>query len=469
MKALPPSVDTIFDTFHKAGYQIYAVGGSVRDILMDRPTHGWDFTTNATPEDILKLFPDSFYDNQFGTVGIKIYDPLSFPRMRESALKQKPIPDQVGDDKVTDIYEITTYRSEKGYTDHRHPDKIQWGKSLEEDLSRRDFTINAIAFDGKAFIDPYLGQEDIKNKLIRAVGDANLRIKEDALRQMRAIRIASELGFMIEPTTLLAIKTNAQLITDISAERVHDELLRILASSFASDGILLLKQTGLLNILIPELEAAFAIGQKSPERHHIYDVGTHSIMALKNCPSPDPIVRLATLLHDIGKVPTYKLVNGIVTFYNHEMVSTKLVKNILARLKFSRKDTEKILILIRWHQFTVDERQTDSALRRFIRHVGKKNLTDMLALRTGDRLGGGAAETSWRMELFKKRLEEVQKLPFTVADLKIDGHDIMKELNVKPGPIIGKTLNDLFAEVEAGTLQNERETLLLRLKEIAPH
>jgi len=431
---------SIIDTLKKAGFEAYAVGGSVRDMLMGRPTHGWDFTTSAKPEEILKLFPDSFYDNQFGTVGIKMTD---------------------------DIYEITTYRSEKGYKDHRHPDVVVWGKTLQEDLSRRDFTINAIAYDGKNFIDPYRGQEDLKSKVIRAVGEPTARIEEDGLRQMRAIRIASELGFMIEPETLAAIKTNAHLITGISAERIHDELLRILASPFAADGILLLKQTGLLKILIPELDAAFAIGQKSPARHHIYDVGTHSVMALRHCPSKDPVVRLATLLHDIGKVPTYKLdEKGIITFYNHEMVSTKLAKRILARLRFSNKDTEKILTLIRWHQFTVDERQTDSALRRFIRHVGKENLPDMLALRTGDRLGGGAAETSWRMELFKKRLEEVQKQPFSVTDLKIDGHDIMKELNVKPGPIIGKTLNDLFAEVEAGTLKNEREILLSRLKDL---
>lgn len=434
-------MQTIFKTCQKAGYEIYAVGGSVRDVLMGHPTRGWDFTTNARPEEILKIFPDSFYDNKFGTVGVKIPE---------------------------DIYEITTYRSEKGYTDHRHPDKIAWGKTLEEDLSRRDFTINAIACDGKTIIDPYHGQEDLKNKIIRAVGNPDARIAEDALRMLRSVRIASELGFMIEPATLEAIKTNAHLIRDISAERVRDELLRILASPFAADGILLLKQTELLKIIISELDAAFTIGQKSPARHHIYDVGTHSVMALKHCPSKDPIVRLATLLHDIGKVKTYKLVGDVITFYNHEVVSTKTAKAVLARLKFSRRDTEKILTLIRWHQFTVDERQTDSALRRFIRHVGKENLPDMLALRIGDRLGGGAAETSWRMELFKKRLEEVQKQPFTVTDLKINGFDVMKELHCKPGPLIGKVLNDLFSEVEAGTLANDREELLTRLKDIHP-
>lgn len=441
---LPPKAKHIITSLTKAGYQAYAVGGSVRDTLMGRPTHGWDFTTNAKPEEILSVFPDSFYDNQFGTVGVKLRKPKS--------------------DEVEDIYEITTYRSEKGYKDHRHPDVVHWGDSIEEDLSRRDFSINAIAWDGKTFVDPFHGQEDLKNKLIRAVGEPEARIEEDSLRMMRAVRIASELGFMIEPETLSAIKASAKLISDISAERVRDELMKILASPFAADGILILKNTGLLKEILPELDSAFTIGQKSPKRHHIYDVGTHSVMALKNCPSTDPVVRLATLLHDIGKVPTYKVgSDGVVTFYNHEVLSTRLAKAILARLRISRKDTERILTLIRWHQFTVDERQTDSALRRFIRHVGKENLEDMLALRIGDRLGGGATETSWRLELFKKRLEEVQKQPFSVTDLKVNGHDVMKVLNVKPGPIIGKVLNDLFTEIEAGTLQNERKELLEKI------
>ena len=441
MIKLPQQAQNLIALLIKAGFEAYAVGGSVRDILMGRETHGWDFTTNAIPEQILKVFPDSFYDNQFGTVGIKMPD---------------------------DIFEITTYRSEKGYADHRHPDKITWGKTLEEDLSRRDFTINAIAFDGKTIIDPYDGQKDITEKIIRTVGNPAERFAEDALRLMRAVRIASELGFMIEQGTLTAIKKNSPTIQQISTERIHDELLRILASPYAADGILLLKNTTLLHEIIPELEEAFNIGQKSPQRHHIYDVGTHSVMALKHCASADPIVRFATLLHDIGKVKTFAIKNNVVTFYNHEVVSTKMAKQIVTRLKFSKKDSERVLTLIRWHQFTVDERQTDSALRRFIRHVGKENLEDMLALRIGDRLGGGARETSWRLELFKKRLEEVQKQPFTVADLKINGFDVMKKLNLKPGPKVGEVLGTLFREVEAGKLKNEREKLLHFLSSLPP-
>ncbi len=451
MISLPPQAQLVIDTLKYAGFEAYAVGGSVRDTLMNRPTHGWDFTTNAKPEEILKLFPDSFYDNQFGTVGIKIRESKS-----EESLNGKP----------DDIFEITTYRSESGYTDHRHPDQIQWGKTLAEDLSRRDFTINAMAFDGTSLIDPYEGQKDLESKQIRAVGDAGLRFDEDALRMMRAVRQASQLGFMIEENTLSAIQKHASQLTQISVERIHDELLKILESSFASDGIMILKNSGLLHYIIPELEEAFTVGQKSPKRHHLYDVGTHSVMALKHCPSTDPAVRLATLLHDIGKVKTVKLTpEGVITFYNHEVVGAKMAKQILARLRFSNKHTEKILTLIRWHQFTVDERQTDSALRRIIRHVGKENMNDMLALRTGDRLGGGARETSWRLELFKKRIEEVQKQPFSVSDLKINGHDVMKVLDIRPGKIIGETLNKLFAEVESGTLPNEREALLARVND----
>lgn len=458
MVILPQSAQNIIDTLQKAGFEAYAVGGSVRDLLMDRPTKGWDFTTNATPEQILKVFPDSFYDNQFGTVGIKIYESTNDKSTTEKQDFEK---------KPHDIYEITTYRSEKGYTDHRHPDTVSWGKTIEEDLSRRDFTINAIAFDGKSLVDPYDGQNDVKKQIIRAVGNPGDRFAEDALRMMRSVRIASEIGFQIDENTSQAIQKNASGLTQISAERIQGELFKLLLSDHASDGILVLKNVGLLHFIIPELESAFDTPQKSPKRHHIYDVGTHSVMALKHCSSPDPVVRLATLLHDIGKPQTFKKdATDLITFYNHEVVGARIGKTIAARLRLSRKDSEKLFILIRWHQFTVDERQTDSALRRFVRRVGKENLSDMLALRIGDRLGGGARETSWRLELFKKRLEEVQKLPFTVADLKIDGHDVMKEFDCKPGPIVGKALNQLFAEVEENKLPNEREVLLKRLKEL---
>ena len=200
----------------------------------------------------------------------------------------------------------------------------------------------------------------------------------------------------------------------------------------------------------------------------MYDVGTHSVMALKYCPSNDPIVRLATLIHDLGKPKTYRVLSdGVITFYNHEVVSTKIAGDVARRLRLSNKQFDLLTTLVRWHQFSVDERQTDAALRRFIKRVGKENLEHILALRIGDRLGGGATETSWRLELYKKRLDEVQLQPFSVSDLKVNGYDVMKLYNIKPGPTIGKALDVLFAEVEDGKLPNEREALLSRLTELS--
>ncbi len=313
-------------------------------------------------------------------------------------------------------------------------------------------------------IDPYGGQKDITAKIIKAVGDPNERFSEDALRMMRAVRIASQLGFKIEPKTLEAIRKNAPLINKIAKERVKDEFFKLLASENAYEGVILLKDSGLLAEIFPELEKCFGVEQKSPSRHHVYDVGTHLLMSLKFCKSTDPVTRFATLIHDIGKPQTYKkLETGVITFYNHEMVSTKIAEGIAERLKLSKKEHDKLIILIRWHQFTVGEMQTDNALRRFIRNVGIENIEDMLALRVADRLGSGARETSWRLEEFKKRLIEVQKQPFSVHDLKINGRDVMKALNLKPGPKVGEILNELFEKVVNKELENEKKALLSRL------
>ncbi|MBX4205679.1 HD domain-containing protein, partial [Candidatus Microgenomates bacterium] len=399
-------------------------------------------------EEIQKLFPNSFYDNVFGTVGIPSSDP-----------ELKP-------------FEITTYRTEFGYSDARRPDKVDWGENLEEDLSRRDFTINALAIkyisdNQSEIIDPYGGKKDLDKKIIKAVRDPNERFSEDALRMMRAVRIASQLNFKIEQKTLGAIKQNATLINRIAKERVKDELFKILSSNNPYEGIILLRESGLVAEILPELDKAFGVDQKSPQRHHIYDVGTHLVMSLKNCKSEDPITRFATLIHDIGKPQTYrKLENGVITFYNHEVVGTAIAKRIADRLKFSNKEKEKLLKLIRWHQFTVNEDQTDTAIKRFIRNVGVENLNDIIALRTADRLGSGARETSWRTEEFKQRLIEVQKQPFSIRDLKINGNDVMKELNLKPGPEIGKILEEIFKQVDEKKLENEKETLLQKVRQL---
>jgi putative nucleotidyltransferase with HDIG domain len=313
-------------------------------------------------------------------------------------------------------------------------------------------------------IDLYEGQKDIDAKLVRAVGDPDARFSEDALRMMRAVRIASELGFTIEEKTFEAIKKNAPLINKIAKERVKDELFKLIGSTNPYEGVVHLKDSGLMQEILPELEKCFGVEQKSPGRHHIYDVGTHLFMALKFCKSDDTVTRFATLIHDIGKPQTYKkLETGTITFYNHEMVSTKIAQNLADRLRFSKKEKDKLTTLVRWHQFTVDEHQTDSAIRRILRNVGLENIEDMLALRVADRLGGGARETSWRLEEFKSRLIEVQKEPFSVKDLKIDGNDVMKVLRLRSGPEVGKILSDLFEKVVNKEIENKKEALLKAL------
>ncbi|KKQ02098.1 MAG: tRNA adenylyl-/cytidylyl-transferase [Candidatus Roizmanbacteria bacterium GW2011_GWA2_36_23] len=445
MFKLPEYINSCINKFHKQGFQIYVVGGAVRDLILEKNIDNWDLTTDAVPDEILKIYPDGFYNNAFGTVGITL------------EVEQKKI-----------ILEITTFRKESEYTDSRHPQKVEWTKSINEDLARRDFTINSIAYDGKKIIDPFEGQKHLQQKLIVAVGNADKRFTEDALRMMRAIRFASELGFLIETKTRLSIQENSGLIRKISWERIRDELFKIIGSDHPSEGILFLRNTNLLQYILPELDICFTIPQKSPKRHHIYDVGTHLVMSLKNCPSKDVITRLASLLHDVGKAKTFRKNHetGLITFYNHEVVGTKMTSMIADRLKLSNEQKQKLVKLVQYHQFTVSELQTDKAVRRFIREVGKEYLNDMLDLRTADRIGSGATPTSWRLELFKKRMAEVQKQPFSVTDLKIDGNDVMNILDIKPGKQVGEILKNIFDQVVEGKVKNERNTLINEIKTI---
>ncbi len=439
MIKLPKEVIDLMNVFSKNKYQIFVVGGAVRDALLNKVVDNWDFTTNAIPEQILNMFPNGFYNNIYGTVSI--------PK-----------------DKI--IFEITPFRKESGYSDLRHPEKIEWAKTIEEDLSRRDFTINAIAYDGKNIVDPYFGQKDLSNKLIKTVGNPDIRFNEDALRLLRAVRFTSQLGFLIEGKTRNSIQKNASLITKISAERIRDEFLKILESDHPAEGILFLKSTGLLSYILPEVDVCFTIPQKSPKRHHIYDVGTHLVMALKHCPSKDPITRFATLIHDIGKTKTFHKdeKTGLITFYNHEVVGKKQAKIIADRFKLSNKQKDKLVTLVGEHQFTVSETQTDKAVRRFIRGVTKDYLQDMLDLRTADRIGSGATPISWRLDLFKKRLIEVQKQPFKITDLKISGNNVMEILKLKPGPKVGEILKKLFDQVVEGKIKNEKDILIKNLE-----
>lgn len=464
LKKIPSFVLEINEKFREMGFEIYLIGGCVRDLLHGRKVKDWDFATNATPEQMLALFPDAFYDNKYGTVGI----PEKINMKPEESEKEKAeIPHE-------NIVEVTTFRTETGYKDRRHPE-VEWGKTIEEDLGRRDFTINAIALkisgsnNDIVFIDPYNGQEDIKNKIIRAVGDPDLRFKEDALRLMRAIRLAAQLGYTIEENTLTGVIRNAALLAEISKERVRDELLKILASDYPYEGVMMLKNTGLMQYIIPELLEGIGVSQARPGRHHKEDVFSHNVLSLQFCTSTDPVVRFAALLHDIGKPRVAsKDSEGYVVFHNHEMVGQKIAGMIADRLRFPRKEKLKIMNLIRWHMFSVDEHITDAAVRRFIRRVGEENVQNMMDLRIGDRLGGGTQTAeSWRLKLFKKRIEEqFAPKPFSVNDLAVDGHDIMRELNIKPGPKIGQILQKLFEEADEDLEKNNKEYLIKKIKEL---
>ncbi len=443
---LPDHVEKFMNTFRKAGFEIFVVGGSIRDMLLGKDVYDFDFATSATPEQMLELLPHAKYENDFGTVLV-------------------PLDEIDRNNSTSGIFEITPFRKEGKYKDSRHPEEVVWADSIEEDVQRRDFTINALAFDGTKLVDITGGKNDLTNSIIRAVGDPNKRFEEDALRMMRAIRFASQLGFTIDPDTLSAIQSNAKSIKNISWERISDEFLKMIGAESvenAGDGVMLLKDTGILVEILPELNRCFGVEQKSPGRHHTDDVGTHLVKSLKNCPSPDPIVRFATLIHDIGKAETRDVdeETGITTFYNHEIVGATIANNIAERFRLSKKNRFKLVKLVRYHMFSVSEDQTDKAVRRFIRKVGSENIGDMLDLRTGDRLGSGVPETSWRTELFKKRIVEVQQRPFEIRDLKIGGEDVMNELNVKPGPRIGEILKEVFELVADNQLENDRSTLM---------
>lgn len=449
---IPDYVEKIIKDLEKAGFEAYIVGGCVRDLLMKNPPVGgpkdWDITTNARPEDILKVFKDGKYENIFGTVLVPIKK----------------------DGETEDVVEVTTYRSEQGYSDRRHPDEIKFEDSLDKDLERRDFTINAMALrlrSGQAheIIDLFGGKKDLDKKIIRAVGEPVDRFREDALRMMRAIRFSSQLGFSIEAKTLRAITKLAGGIKFVSKERIKDELIKILDSDLAYEGLMLLFETKLLQYILPELERGVGVGQN---RHHTYTVFKHSVLSLKYCPSKDWRVKFASLLHDIAKPQTKKMLKGDYTFYNHDIVGAKITKKIMERLKFSNKDIEKVSNLVRNHMFyyNVDE-VTASSVRRLIVKVGEENLKDLIDLRIADRLGSGVPKAKpYKLRHLEYMMDKVRKDPISAKMLKINGDDLMKTLKIPPSPKIGAILDVLLSEVIEEPKLNDKKYLLERSEEL---
>ena len=459
---IPQEVLFIIEKLEINGFENYLVGGCVRDLLLNKKPKDWDITTNAQPTEIQEIFPDSIYENQFGTVAVKTSS--SDPTLK--------------------MIEITTFRKEGKYTDKRHPDSITFADTLAEDLSRRDFTINAMALKIQKskvksqnknskfkIIDLFNGQSDLKDKLIRAVGNPEERFQEDALRLMRAIRFACELNFQIEPETFKAIQKNAPLLKFIAQERIRDEFIKIIQTPHAAPGILLLEETGLLKQFIPEIEKSIGVSQN---KHNIYTVWEHLWRSLDYASQKNYSleVRLASLFHDLGKPITKEGEGKNATFYNHEIVGAKITRQILTRLKFSSEQINKIVLLVRYHGFVYDpEITTDAAIRRLLVKVGALNIKELAQLREADRIGSGCPKAlpfRLRHFLFKvdKIMQQLEGKEPSLKMLKINGHDIMKLTHQEPGPKIGMILNVLLEEVLDEPQKNKKKLLEQRVLDL---
>ncbi len=445
--AAPPEVvSDICKVLIEAGFEAYLVGGCVRDMLLGRAPKDWDVTTNATPEEIQGLFADSVYENDFGTVGVKTES--EDPRIK--------------------VVEVTTYRVEGKYTDKRHPDEVRFAKTVEEDLSRRDFTVNAMALapDG-ALIDPYGGELDLDERAIRTVGDPAARFGEDALRLMRAVRFAAELDFEIEFGTRRAIEERSRGLEVIAKERIRDELVKVIMSPRAAKGIIMLEELGLLEFVLPELRGGIGIGQN---KHHVYSVFEHNVRALDYAARQDYslAVRMAALLHDVGKPKAKRGEGPNSTFYQHEYVGARMALKMLDRLRFSREFAEYVAHLVRWHMFYYDVGSVSPAgVRRFIVRVGPENIDDLLRVREADRIGSGVEKAvPYRLRHFIFMIEKVKHDPITPKMLALNGDELMALLKIPPGPRIGWILNALLEEVLDDPKKNIKESLAERAEKL---
>lgn len=448
---IPEPVSRATQTLEKAGFKAYLVGGCVRDLYLGKTPKDWDITTNATPEQIISLFPKTFYENRFGTVTV--------------------VDEEATDESLKNI-EITPFRSEGEYSDSRHPDEVRWAQTIEEDLERRDFTINALAYSPSMsqLIDPYKGLDDIKDKLIRAVGEAKDRLLEDPLRILRGIRLAVNLGFTLNAETAEAMQETAPRLKNISTERIRDEFNKIILSPEPMVGIIMAQKLGILSQFLPELEEGIHVKQNG---EHIYDVWEHTLRVLQHAADRQASleVRLAALFHDIGKPRTreFSQEKGDYTFYGHEVVGARMAEKILKRLKYSSKTVETVTKLVRNHMFFTDiDKITLSAVRRIIRNVGREHIWDLMEVRMCDRVGmGRPKEESYRLRKYESMIEEALRAPTSVGMLKINGADVLRETGLNPGPKIGHILHALLEEVLENPDLNDETYLMKRSKELA--
>lgn len=463
---IPQEVSYVTETLEKGGFEAYLIGGCVRDILLHKKPKDWDVTTNATPEQIQALFPKTFYENTYGTVGV-VHETFS--------------------DKSLEVIEVTPYRIEAGYSDNRRPDHVTFSSKLEDDVKRRDFTINALALtlkplkdtlDGSKtadlhkgqLTDLHKGQVDLADKIIRTVGNPDERFAEDALRIIRAIRLSSELGFAIEGHTLMALHKHRGLLKNIAIERIRDEFNKIIASPEPMKGLQLAYETGVLHLIIPELEEGIKTEQNQA---HAYDVWEHLLRTCQHAADKDyPFhVKLAALFHDIGKPRSRRWGEAQKqwTFYGHEVIGAKMTLKIMERMKYPKKLTEQVVKLVRWHMFFSDTEQiTLSAVRRMIANVGEEMVWDLMNIRICDRVGTGRPkENPYRLRKYKAMVEMVLRDPVSVGMLKIDGKRLMEVAKLPAGPKIGYILHALLEDVLEDPKLNTPEYLEGRAIELA--
>ncbi len=441
--AIPPAVRTHIDTLRANGFAAYAVGGALRDAIRRVDAHDWDLASSAAPEQVQALFPGSVYENAFGTVALRV-------------------------DGLAEPLQITTFRQDHDYADFRRPHRIVFGGTIEVDLARRDFTMNAIAWGGPAgvatdpaIVDPYDGVADIGAGLIRAVGDPAARFQEDALRILRGIRFAATLGFELEAATLAAIREHAPLTAHLSGERVLGELDRLLLARRPSVGLRLLADTGVLATLFPDLDAQRGIPQNKVPGE---DLWAHTLRTV-DASAATPNVRLAALLHDIGKPAT--LADG--RFVGHDTVGARMATELLDRLHGPRERTEHVSRLIRHHMFSMEPRSSDAAVRRFLVRVGLDLVDDLLLLREADNVGSGLPADAGRVSALRRRIAEQleAKVALDRTQLAVDGHEVMRELGIGPGPQLGRILEALTDRVIADPRLNDRPRLLSLAHDIA--
>jgi len=447
---IPLPVKAVGERIEAAGFEAYLVGGCVRDLLLGKEPKDWDYTTSAHPEQIQALFPNSFCNNDYGTVGVKT---------------------GVEGDLRLAVVEVTPYRTESSYSDARRPDSVTFGVSLAEDLARRDFTVNAIAVrphDGSV-VDLYEGLSDLRERRLRAVRDPDERFAEDALRMMRAVRLAAELDFMIESATMAGIIRNAELLSRIATERVAAEFIRLIDSRTPLHGVVLLEKLGLLDQIIPEMKAAIGCEQGGI---HAYDVFEHLLRTLQAAADKgfSTEMRLAALFHDIGK-PATRRTGGKhkhYTFFGHEVVGARMTKTILERLKLPRELIETVVNLVRWHMFFADPDEiTLAAVRRTIVRVGDDQIENLLNLRVCDRIGTGRPkEQPFRFRKYKAMVDEALRDPISVKMLKINGERMMTLTGERPGRKLGYALHALLEEVLIEPSKNTEEYLEKRTKEL---